>query len=697
MDALPIETIIPDLCRTLERSDCTVLAAPPGSGKTTVAPLRILAQPWFDGKIVMLEPRRLAARAAAARMADLLGEKCGETVGYRVRFDSCVSKKTRIEVVTEGILTRRLQQDPELEGVGLVIFDEFHERSLQADLGLALCWDVKEALRDDLRLLIMSATLNIEQISKLLDAQVVSGEGRSFPVEINYLDRAPEGAIVQVVVAAVVRALKQQEGDILVFFPGVGEIRNAERLLADLSPDGIEICPLYGDLTKAAQDRAIRPSSEGRRRVVLATSIAETSLTIEGVTTVVDSGWSRLPTFDPNSGLTRLVTQRVSRASADQRAGRAGRLGPGVCYRLWTRAEQSRLPPHTPPEIMGADLAPLALELANWGVSDPLMLKWLDAPPKGAYAQASELLRGLDALDGGGRITPTGRQMVGLSLHPRLAHMLNYARSSGQLPMAADLAALLSERDLLKRRRGVLPPTVDIEARMQLLQLWRRERKRLSARGDLDAGACIQIDKAAKQWVRKGRSATGAELEPLSLGGLLSLAFPDRIARRRGSGGYRLAGGRGASLPEADCLLSEEYLVIAALDAGRSEGRIFLAAAITLEEIRTLHLSSITLRVSVTWQADTGAVVAREDECIGELVLSSRRLSKVRSDLQLKALLEGIRRMGLKVLTWSRESEEWLRRLRCLKQWQPEADWPDVSEAALLANLDQWLAPWVEG
>ncbi|MES9897995.1 MAG: ATP-dependent helicase HrpB [Sedimenticola sp.] len=694
---LPINQVLPELKSALVDVNAVVLSAPTGSGKTTLVPLKLLDEPWLQGRILMLEPRRLAARASAARMSQLLGEKLGETVGYRVRFDSCVSNKTRIEVVTEGILTRRLQQDPDLKGVGLVIFDEFHERSLQADLGLALCSDIMAVLRDDLRLLVMSATLNIESISQLLDARVVTGEGRSYPVEINYLDRAPAGSMVQIVVAAVLRALKQQEGDILVFFPGTGEIRNAERLLGELSADGIEICPLYGDLTKAAQDRAIQPSAKGHRRVVLATSIAETSLTIEGVTTVVDSGWSRLPTFDPNSGLTRLETQRVSLASADQRAGRAGRLGPGVCYRLWTQAEQSRLPPHTPPEIMGADLAPLALELANWGVSDPSTLLWLDAPPKGAYAQAIELLYGLEALDGDGRITPTGLRMVGLSLHPRLAHMLNYARSSGQAPLAADLAALLSERDLLKRRRGELPLAVDIEERLQLLQLWRRERKRLDTRGNVNAGACVQIDKAARQWVRMGGTAVGEEREPLSLGGLLSLAFPDRIARRRGSGGYRLAGGRGASLPEADRLISEEYLVIAALDAGRSEGRVFLAASITLEEIRALHQSAITTQASVTWQVDAGSVIAREDECLGELVLSSRRLHEVSPELQQQALLEGIRRMGLKALPWSRESEEWLQRLRCLKQWQPEADWPDVSEEALLANLEQWLAPWVEG
>jgi len=678
-----------------------VLSAPPGSGKTTVIPLKLLDEPWLQGKILMLEPRRLAARAAAARMAQLLGERPGETVGYRVRFDNCVSAKTRIEVLTEGILTRRLQRDPELSGVSLVIFDEFHERSLHADLGLALCSEVIGGLRDDLRLLVMSATLDTEAIASLLGgAPVVSGRGRSYPVEIKYLDRAPETPIPQTAVAAILRALKQQPGDILAFFPGTGEIRATERLLSERLDPEIEVCPLYGDLTKEAQERAIKPSPEGRRRVVLATSIAETSLTIEGISTVVDTGWSRLPRFDPNSGLTRLQTQRVSAASADQRAGRAGRLGPGVCYRLWTQADQRQLSPQTPPEILGADLAPLALELAHWGVSDPATLNWLDPPPRGAYAQATSLLRELGALDDKGRITAIGQQMAGLALHPRLAHMLNHAAASGQLSLAADLAALLSERDLLKRQRGDIPPSVDIEERLQVLAQWREDRRALGARPDIDQGACARVDQAARRWSRPrtGRIAERAS-QPLSVGGLLGLAFPDRIARRRdgGSGGYRLAGGRGASLPDADRLSGEEFLVIPALDAGRSEGRVFLAAPISLDEIRATHGAAIVHRQKVVWQPKSESVVARDEACLGRIILSSRALSEVDPQLQRQAMLEGIRQMGLAALPWDRESEEWLARLRCLRRWQPTADWPDVSEQALLAGLDQWLGPWLDG
>ncbi|MEJ2320761.1 MAG: ATP-dependent helicase HrpB [Gammaproteobacteria bacterium] len=694
---LPVADVLPELKAALRESRALVLSAPPGSGKTTIVPLELLGEPWLDGnRILMLEPRRLAARAAAHRMSQLLGEGVGETIGYRVRFDRRVSAQTRIEVVTEGILTRQLQRDPELGGVALVIFDEFHLRSIHADLALALCSDVIAGLRDDLRLLVMSATLDTRAIASLLHAPVVIGEGRSYPVELRYLDRPATGSIPQVTASGVVRALAQQTGDILAFLPGSGEIRATERLLAGQGGE-VEICPLYGDLTKAAQERAIQPSTDGRRRVVLATAIAETSLTIEGITTVVDSGWSRLPAFDPNSGLTRLETRRVSRAAADQRAGRAGRLGPGVCYRLWTEAEQTRLAPHTPPEILGADLAPLALELASWGVKDPATLAWLDPPPKGAYAQARELLTGLDALDGKGRITAAGKRMAGLSLHPRLAHMLIYAEQSGQLALAADLAALLSERDLLKRLRGDPPLPVDIEERLLLLRQWRQDRKRIAGRKEVDAGACAQAEKAARQWNRPDRRGREVVKAPLSAGGLLGLAYPDRIARRRESGGYLLAGGRGASLPEADRLGKEQFLVIPALDAGQKTGRAFLAAAISREEIRATHAASVMQQATVAWDERSESVTALEEERLGSVVLSRRQLADIDPELQRQALLEGIRRMGLKVLPWTRESEAWLQRLRSLRKWQPGENWPDVSEAALLLGLEEWLAPWLDG
>ena len=699
IDQLPINAVLQELKDALMGSKTVVLSAPPGSGKTTLVPLELLAEPWLAGnKILMLEPRRLAARACALRMSQLLSEKLGRKVGYRVRFDNRTSKQTRIEVVTEGILIRQLQRDPELDGVSLVIFDEFHLRSIHADLALALCSDINAGLRDDLRMLVMSATLNTDAVTSLLDATVVTGQGRSYPVEHHYLDRAPTGSIAQMTASGIQRAIKRERGDILAFLPGTGEIREVVRLLSEPFGEEIYICPLYGDLTKDEQDHAIQPSTERLRRVVLATSIAETSLTIEGISTVVDSGWSRIPQYNPNSGLTRLETIRVSRASADQRAGRAGRLGPGVCYRLWTQANQTKLSPHTPPEIMNSDLAPLALELANWGVNDPTELLWLDPPPRGAYAQAIQLLTELEALDSKGRITAAGRYMVNLSLHPRLAHMLTYAAASGQLPLAADIAALLSERDLLQRRQGNLPLPVYIKDRLEILRLWREDKKSVLSHEEIHTSTCVQVDKAARQLARIVNPKTPfIECEPLSIGGLLSLAFPDRIARRRSSGGYRLAGGRAALLPNADRLETEEFLVICSLDAGKRDGRIFLAAPITLTEIRTIHSAAISVKTAVTWDTNTGSVIAQEQEHLGEIILSTKRLKAVRPELQQQALLKGIRQMGLGVLPWNRESKEWLQRLRCLRHWQPDADWPDVSDEALLAEMEQWLAPWLDG
>ncbi len=694
----PVHETLPALRDALKVSSSAVLSAPPGSGKTTVVPLELLAEPWMAGRsMVMLEPRRLAARAAAARMADLLGEPVGRRVGYRVRFDSRVSADTRIEVVTEGILTRRLQGDPGLEGVALVVFDEFHLRSIHADLALALCGDVMTGLRDDLRLLVMSATLDGAAVAGMLNAPLVKGHGRAYSVELHYLDAAPRGTIAEVTAAGIRRGLAHQQGDLLAFLPGAGEIREVERRLGGEAGGAWIVCPLYGDLSREAQDRAIRPLEGGPRRVVLATAIAETSLTIEGITTVVDSGWSRLPRFDPNSGLTRLETLRVSLAAADQRAGRAGRLGPGVCYRLWSAAEQTRLAPHTPPEIMSVDLAPLALELAHWGVADAAALNWLDAPPAGAYAQAVDLLTGLEALDGRGRITATGRDLLELPLHPRLAHMMMVARDTGQAPLAADMAALLSERDVFRRSRH-MAVGVDVEDRLQLLGRWRQDRRGVGARPEVDPGACAQVEKAARQLVRTvGSGGAGRVGPPLSVGGLLSLAFPDRIARRRSSGGYRLAAGRGARLPEGEPLGTAEFLVIPALDAGRREGRAFLAAAVEVEEIRALHGGAISRREVVEWDDAAGAVTARREEVLGAVTLAAEQLHEVDPQARQRALLDGIRQRGLGVLPWSREAEAWRQRLRALAHWQPAAGWPDVGDAALEAGLEEWLAPWLDG
>ncbi|HEX2079008.1 MAG TPA: ATP-dependent helicase HrpB, partial [Longimicrobium sp.] len=468
---LPIESAVPELKAALASDGAAVLQAPPGAGKTTRVPLALLDEPWMEGRrMVMLEPRRLAARAAARHMARLLGQDVGGTVGYRVRMETRVGPATRIEVVTEGVLTRMLQSDPALDGVGLVIFDEFHERSLHADLGLALTLESRSVLREDLAVLVMSATLDGGPVAALLgDAPIVTSEGRSFPVDVRYLPSRVEGRVEPAVARTVRQAVASSEGDVLVFLPGAGEIHRVEEMLRDADlPPHVRVMPLYGNLPQPAQDEAIAPSPPGRRKVVLATSIAETSLTIEGVRVVVDSGLMRVPRFSPRTGMTRLETVTVSRASAEQRCGRAGRLAPGVCWRMWPEHAQAGLVPHGTPEILDADLAPLALELAAWGVADPAELAWLDPPPPAAFAQARELLRELGALDPAGAVTPHGRAMAELPLHPRLAHLLLRGRELGLGGLACDLAALLSERDVFRRGDG--PRDADLRLRLEALR-----------------------------------------------------------------------------------------------------------------------------------------------------------------------------------------------------------------------------------
>ncbi|MDA8164754.1 MAG: ATP-dependent helicase HrpB, partial [Desulfobacteraceae bacterium] len=549
---LPIDAALPELKRALAGRDAAVLQAPPGAGKTTRVPLALLGEEWLAGRgIVMLEPRRLAAANAARYMAGLLGEEVGQTVGYAIRFERRVSAGTRIEVVTEGILTRRLQADPSLDGIGLVIFDEFHERHLTSDLALALCRDAQLGLREDLRLLVMSATLDAGPVARLLgNAPLVTSTGRSFPVAIRHLPAPMRGPAPAETAAAVRQALAETEGDVLVFLPGVGEIRRCAGLLAG-APEtaGVRICPLYADLPFAEQEAAILPG--GRRKVVLATNIAETSLTIEGVRTVVDSGLARRPRFDPAAGVSRLETVRISRASADQRAGRAGRLAPGVCYRLWTEAEEAALLPFTPPEVRTADLAPLALELARWGVADAGSLAWLDPPSAGALAGARRLLAALGALDGQGRLTPLGEEMARLPVHPRLARLLAAARAGGEPALGCDLAALLSERDLCRRDVPPRPTDSDLLDRLKLLAAWRRK-ERLPDWAE--PAACATADRAARHYAgalaSTSKKASKDEPLPARIARLLAPAFPDRVAMARepGSGRYLLAGGQGAVL-----------------------------------------------------------------------------------------------------------------------------------------------------
>ncbi|HEU4588211.1 MAG TPA: ATP-dependent helicase HrpB [Gemmatimonadales bacterium] len=712
MPDLPIEPVLPALRAALRDRTAAVLQAPPGSGKTTRVPLALLVEPWLAGaRIVMLEPRRLAARAAATWMAHLLNEPVGGIVGYRVRGDTRVGPRTRIEVVTEGVLTRMVQADPALEGIGLVVFDEFHERSVHADLGLALTLHSQGILRDDLRVLVMSATLDGEVVSALLGgAPVLTGEGRAYPVETIYRAPRPEARLEATTAAAVLDALAHEDGDVLVFLPGSGEIRRVAERLAEAAPGpAVRVLPLYGDLPAADQEAAIQPSPPGRRKVVLATSIAETSLTIEGVRVVIDAGLSRVPRFSPRTGMTRLETVRVSRAAADQRRGRAGRLGPGVCIRLWSEADDRLLRPHAVPEILEADLAPLALELAVAGVGDPGELRWLDAPPGAAYARARELLRELGALDQSGRVTAHGRAMATLGLHPRLAHMLLRARDQGHGAVACDLAALLGERDVLRGGSGAVD--ADIRLRLEALQGGRRGRERGAGRAGSSetsaGGTGGAADSAALRRVRAEaallRQQLGVRGEMPGIdaaefaGSLLALAYPDRVGQRRADqeGRFLLRSGQGAYFAEPQPLGRSAYIVAAELDGKPRESRIFLAAPIEAAELEAQFADQIEAESFVRWDDTTGSVLARRQRRLGALVLSDAPLRDPEPDAVRTALLEGLTRQGIDALPWSEGARRLRERLAFLHQLDDA--WPDVSDAALLASLPEWLGPHLGG
>ena len=680
--SLPIEHVMSELRAALSLGRSAVLQAPPGAGKTTRVPLALLDEAWLGGqRIVMLEPRRLAARAAARYMATSLGESLGETVGYRIRHDSTVGPRSRIAVVTEGILTRMLQSDPALEGVGLVIFDEFHERSIHADLGLALTLHSRSILRDDLRVLMMSATLEGGPTANLLGgAPVVTSEGRSYPVEVRHSPKRPER--LEAAVASTVRdALDAEDGDVLVFLPGAREIRRVASLLEGVAAT---VVPLYGDLPPDRQDLALRPSPRGTRKVVLATSIAETSLTIEGVRIVIDSGLSRVPRYSPRTGMTRLGTVRVSRASADQRCGRAGREGPGICYRLWSPQEEVALPARSTPEILAADLAPLALELAAAGVRDPADLRWLDPPPPAAYAEARMLLEQLGALDPAGGITPHGVALTRLALHPRLAHMVVRAGEVGPHRTACELAALLSERDLLRRSDGT--PDADIRTRLDIL-------RGSVVRADTDREALRRVRADAAACGR--RAAPGPSSGEPSVGVLLGMAYPDRIAQRRaGSGRFLLRNGLGAYL-DPQGLSSEDYLVAPELDGQLPESRIYLAAPLSIEELREWFGDAITVDESVEWDPAARAVLARRRERLGAIVLRESTLASPDPGRVLAAMVEGVRREGIDVLPWGESARRTRERITFVRTREPH--WPDVSDGALLETLESWLGPRLAG
>ena len=694
--ALPIDAALPELISVLNNSHAAVLVAPPGAGKTTRVPLVLIDEPWAAAKkILVLEPRRLAARAAAERMAATLGESVGETVGLRVRFGSKVSRKTRIEVITEGVFTRLILDDPSLEGVAAVLFDEFHERSLDADLGLALARDVQQGLCEDLKLLVMSATLDGARVARLLgDAAVVESAGRAFPVETRHLGRDARAHIEQQVADAVLRALRADPGSVLAFLPGAAEIRRTETMLKErVSDPAVDVVTLYGALDAQTQDRAISPSPPGRRKVVLATSIAETSLTIEGVRIVVDSGLARVPRYEPDVGLTRLETVRVSRAAADQRRGRAGRTEPGVCYRLWDEPQTASLEPYARPEILAADLSGILLELAQWGASDPGALAFLDPPPHGALTEAKNLLTELGAIDAQGRITDEGRKLRRLPLPPRLARMVVDAAAEGAGALAADIAAILAER-------GLGGDSVDLGHR---LDQFRRDRSR---RGE-------DARRMAKRWADEVEGQTKARGEA-SVGSILALAYPDRIAKSRGGGGaFLLANGRGANVDAASPLSRETFLAVAEISGSAAQGRVLLAAPISLSEIETRFADRIESREEISFDAASASLRGRRSRRLGAVALAEQNMPVAPGPDAAQKLADGIVRLGLHRLPWSKPLQQWRDRVTFLRRAadlgftrdrqlvvpkSAKADlggepWPYLSDAALAASASDWLLP----
>ena len=686
---LPIDAVLDELSRTLTKSNAAVLVAPPGAGKTTRVPLALLDEPWAkDKKIIVLEPRRIAARASAERMAKTLGERVGETVGYRVRFGSKVSRATRIEVVTEGIFARQILDDPELSGVAAVLFDEFHERSLDADLGLALARDAQTGLREELRLLVMSATPDGARVAKLLgEAPVIASEGRAFPVETRYLGRKPDMPLERQMADAIASSLRADPGSVLAFLPGAAEIRRTQNHLAERVQDAsVEIVPLFGALDASVQDRAIAPAPKGRRKVVLATSIAETSLTIEGVRIVVDSGLSRVPRYEPDIGLTRLETVRASRAAVDQRRGRAGRTEPGICYRLWDEPQTASLAAYTQPEILSADLSSLVLDLAQWGVSDPATLAFLDSPPAPALKEAKSLLTELGALDSDGRITAEGKSLRALALPPRLARMIVDSHRLGTGEEAADIAAVLTER-------GLGGDSVDLDHR---IDRFRRDRsQRASSARALAQRWASQV--AATEG--KPKADTKADVWP-STGVILAFAFPDRVARNRGNGSFVLANGRGAAVEQTSALARAPYIAVAELTGTAAQGRILLAAPITPAEIERYFADQLESTDEISFDRGALALRARRRKTLHAITLSESPLALSASAETARIFADGLIAAGFDKLPWSKAAKQWRDRVMFLRKAQGEIQgeiqgesWPDLSDDALIGRREDWLVP----
>ncbi|MEQ8582676.1 MAG: ATP-dependent helicase HrpB [Marinoscillum sp.] len=678
---LPITEVIDEVKSHLSADNTLIVNAPPGAGKSTLLPLTLLQEEWLKGqKILMLEPRRLAARTIASRMSELIGDQVGKTVGYRVRFDNKVSEKTRIEVLTEGILTRMIHSDNSLEGVGLVIFDEFHERSIHADVALALCREAQQVIRPDLRIMIMSATLDMPQLTTLLKAPSVVSKGRQYPVDIQYVGEQDLMLLPEMTARTIIKATKEHPGDVLAFFPGEGEIRKCEELLRK-ELKGFALHPLYGQLPQGKQFAAIMPDRSGKRKVVMATSIAETSLTIEGIKIVVDTGFGRTSKFDPKSGLSRLETVQISKDSADQRAGRAGRLSAGVCYRMWSKATQARLSEHRNPEIMEADLAALVLDMAQWGIVDINQLTWLTPPPKGALAQASETLHQLNALEHG-RITAHGKKIHQLPCHPRIAHMLLEAEEADMLELATDVAALLEERDPLGREAGI-----DINLRIETLRRFRDE-NRLGKK-------FARIEKVAESYRRMfDIESDNGPVDPFETGLILSHAYPERIAFARpgNNAQFQLSNGKYAMAGHKDDLAHEPWLSIAHMDARDGMGKIFMASPLNPRDLAPL----VKEREVITWDTKRGGLIATKDLRIGSIILQSRPLPDPDESHLIQAISEALKKEGGHLLDFNENVEQWQNRVLSLRKWNPQGNWPDVSTPTLLMTNAEWLTPYLD-
>ncbi len=678
---LPVAEIIPQVKSHFSKSNSLIIQAPPGAGKSTLLSLALLDEPWLHGKkIIMLEPRRLATKSIAQRMASMIGENTGETVGYRIRFESAISDKTRLEVITEGILTRMMHSDNALENVGLVIFDEFHERNLHSEVALALCREIQQVLRPDLRILLMSATIDTEQLSGLLGAEVIQSQGRQFPVEVNYLAEIDEYAIGEDAARQIIPLTKKHNGDFLVFLPGQGEIKKAEEILRRAVPDAV-ILPLYGQLSPSEQNRAILPHPLGKQKIVLSTDIAETSLTIEGIKVVVDSGFAKSNRFDPRSGLSRLVLHRISKDSADQRSGRAGRLTAGHSYRLWTKSTQAQLAEYRIPELMEADLTALVLDMKAWGKQEIRSMTWLTPPPAGTLALAEKTLEALDAI-ADGNLTEHGKEIHQVPCHPRIAHMLLFAKRMNQLGLATDIAAVLEERDPLPPDSGV-----DLNLRIEAL-------RRFRSRG-VNLARIKKIEKVAAQYRRMfSIQPENDRIDPWQTGLLLAYAYPERIAAARpgNNAQFQLSNGKIAQIGHRDDLAHESWLAVAHMDAREGMGKIWLAAPLNPKDLAPM----LKTREVLEWDRKKGGLIAHSEIRIGAIILGKRPLQKFDKGLAKAAILEAIAEDWEMLLDFSDKVEQLIFRVQSLNNWNPDQEWPFWTSASLCLNAKDWLEPYLE-